>query len=495
MIEDYANYDGLGLAELVRAGEVTPLELVESAIEASARINPALNAICHDLSERARTAAKRAPTSGPFAGVPFLLKDIGAQMQDTPHECGSRYLEGVVSTHDSTLTTRFHATGLITFGKTATPEFGAQLTTEPVLTGITRNPWNLDVTPGGSSGGSAAAVAAGIVPIAHANDGLGSIRIPAANCGVFGIKPTRQRTPTGPYAGEVSSGRAVEFVVSRSVRDSAALLDAVHGADAGPPYCAPPPERPYLQELATHGTPLRIAVMTTTFSGAAVHEDCAAAVRNMANACADLGHQVDEATPTIAWDAYRSAIRTAAMATFAHGVAGAGRAFGRTPSQDNLEPLTWLSFLEGQQLSAQDYLAALDTFATLQRDLGRFFERFDVLLSPVLSQPPADIGWLGVPDDDMDAFWERFAGDTYSPFAGIFNVTGQPAASIPSGESADRRPIGTQLAARLGAEGVIFRLAGQLEQVRPWRDRKPIIHVDNPAAAGTHRQAAVRSAR
>ena len=495
MIENYANYDGLGLAELVRAGEVTALEVVESAIEARARINPALNAICHDLSELARTAARRASTATPFAGVPFLLKDIGAQMKGTPYECGSRYLKGVVSTHDSTLTARFHAAGLITLGKTTTPEFGAQITTEPVLTGITRNPWNLDVTPGGSSGGSAAAVAAGIVPIAHANDGLGSIRIPAANCGVFGIKPTRQRTPTGPFAGEVSSGRAVEFVVSRTVRDSAALLDAVHGADAGPPYCAPPPERPYLQELASPGRPLRIAVMTTTFSGAAVHGACAAAVRDMANACADLGHHVDAATPKISWEAYRSAIRTAAMATFAHGVAGAGQTFGRTPSQDNLEPLTWLSFLEGQKLSAQDYLAALDTFATLQRDMGGFFERFDILLSPVLSQPPADIGWLGAPDDDMDAFWERFAGDTYSPFAGIFNVTGQPAASIPSGETADRRPIGTQLAARLGAEGVIFRLAGQLEQARPWRDRKPFIHVNNAAAAGTHRQAAVRSAR
>jgi amidase len=475
--DDYWKYDGLGLAELVRKKEVTALELVEVALESAARLNPTLNALCHDLSDRARTAARRPLSEGPFVGVPFLLKDIGAQMQGTPCECGSRLMQGHVSKIDTHLTERFHRAGLITIGKTTTPEFGAQVTTEPVLTGVTRNPWNTAVTPGGSSGGSAAAVAAGIVPIAHANDGLGSIRIPAANCGLFGLKPTRQRTPTGPVAGEVSGGRGVEFVVSRSVRDSAALLDAVHGADAGAPYGAPALRRPYVDELTGKSEPLKIALMDHTFTGARVHPECAQAARSLASLCIDLGHTVEAAAPDLSWDAYMWAIRMAGSASFAAGLAAAGRAVGRIPSPDNLEPLTWRSFLEGQQLLAADYFRGLETFTALQRGLGRFFEEYDILITPMLSLPPADLGWLGTPDDDLDVFWEKFAGDTYSPFAGVFNVTGQPAASIPCHETGDRRPIGTQIVARFGEEGTIFRLAAQIEQARPWRERRPAVHV------------------
>lgn len=477
MIQEYWKYDGLGLADLVRRGEVAAIELIEAALQAVTALNPSLNAVCHDLSERARAAAVTTAPDRPFGGVPFFLKDIGAQMRGTPYECGSRLTAGCVSPLDSNLTSRFTGAGLVTIGKTTTPEFGVQITTEPVLTGITRNPWNPGITTGGSSGGSAAAVAAGIVPLAHANDGLGSIRIPAANCGLFGLKPTRQRTPTGPSAGEVGSGRSVEFVVSRTVRDSAALLDAVHGADVGAPYWAPPPARPYLQELAARPIPLRVAVMDRTFTGAAVHPACAAAVRSLAAVCGDLGHRVEEAAPRFDWTSYMSAVRRAGSGTCASGIAAAGRAAGRVPSEQNLEPLTWLVYREGRSLSAGDFISALDTFATLQRGMGTFFDQYDILITPVLSQPPADIGWLGRPDHDLDAFWERFAGDTYSPFTGIFNVTGHPAASIPCGETADRRPIGTQLVARFGDEGALFRLAGQFEQARPWRDRLPSIHV------------------
>jgi amidase len=483
MIGEYWKYDALGLAELVRSKQVTALELAQSALAACVRLNPSLNIVCHDLSQLALSAARQASMQGPFAGVPFLLKDIGAQMKGTPCECGSRLMKGYVSTYDGNLTERFKRAGLITVAKTTTPEFGAQITTEAILTGPTRNPWNLQATPGGSSGGSAAAVAAGVVPLAHANDGLGSIRIPAANCGLFGLKPTRQRTPAGPVNGEISGGRGVEFVVSRSVRDSAALLDAVHGGDAGAPYAAPAPERSYLEELSTKPWRLKIAFMDRTFTGAAVHPECAKGARDLARLCTDLGHVVEEATPTIDWAAYMWAIRTAGSASFAAGLASAGRAMGRTPSEENLEPLTWLSYLEGRELRAEEYFRALETFTALQRGLGQFFERYDILITPMLSQPPADIGWLGTPTHDLDVYWEKFAGDTYSPFAGIFNVTGQPAASIPCHETGDRRPIGTQLVARFGDEAAIFRLAAQIEAARPWHHRLPDIHVRNTAAS------------
>jgi len=479
MIEDYWKYDGLGLAELIRNGEVTALELIDSAIDAVRRLNPALNAVCHDLADRGRRAASLPSVAGPFAGVPFLLKDIGAQMKGTPYECGSRLMRGHVSNHDSNLTERFEQSGLITIGKTTTPEFGAQITTESVLTGVTHNPWNKMATPGGSSGGSAAAVAAGIVPIAHANDGLGSIRIPAANCGLFGLKPTRQRTPAGPYAAEVSGSRGVEVVVSRSVRDSAALLDAVHGADIGAPHWAPPPQRPYADEISRRPTSLRVAVCEQTFSGKPIHADCRRAVQVIADTCATLGHSLDAAMPRIDWDAYMWAIRTAGSASFAAGVDGAANIVGRTPGEGNLEPLTWLSYLEGRQLLASDYFRALDVFARIQRVVGRFFENYDVLITPMLSMPTADIGWLGRPDSDLDGFWQRFAGDAYSPFAGIFNVSGHPAAAVPTFETADRRPVGVQIISGFGAEGTLLSLAAQIEAARPWQARRPELHISN----------------
>lgn len=479
MIRDYWKYDGLGLAELVRRGEVTASELAESAIEAAAQLNPLLNAICHDLRDYARPAARAVSANAPFAGVPFLLKDLGAQLKGTPYECGSRLMQGHVSTYDSNLTQRFVHAGLVTIGKTTTPEFGAQITTEPALTGVTRSPWSPNVTPGGSSGGAAAAVAAGLVPLAHANDALGSIRIPAANCGLFGLKPTRQRTPAGPVEAEISGGRGVEFVVSRTVRDSAALLDAVHGADVGAPHWAPPPPRPYLEELSARTAPLRIALMDRTFTGAPVHPECGKAALSLAELCTQLGHLVEESRPTIDWSAYLHATRTAGSASFAAGLTAAGRAMGRKPSAETLEPLTWLAYLEGKGLSAEDYFGALATFAALQRGLGRFFEEYDVLITPMLSQPPADIGWLGMPDHDLNVFWEKFAGDAYSPFAGIFNLTGQPAAAIPCHVTDDRRPIGAQIVARFGDEGTLFRLAAQIESARPWLHQRPEIHVSD----------------
>jgi amidase len=482
MLQDYARYDALGLAGLVRAREVSPLELVESAIDAIERLNPALNFVCHRLYDRARAQARRTDLSAPFAGVPFLLKDLGAQLAGAPYEGGSRLMQGHVSRIDTNLTRRFLDAGLNIVAKSTTPEFGAQINTESLLTGPTRNPWNLERTPGGSSGGSAAAVAAGVVPVAHANDGLGSIRIPASNTGLFGLKPTRQRTPVGPEMGELSGGRGVEFVVSRSVRDSAALLDAVHGADVGAPHWAPPPARPYVEELSVKPAPLKIALMTATFSGAAVDPECVHAVRDTAALCEALGHTVVEAAPAIDWSGYLRAVRVAGGASLSAGLRSVGEALGRPLSPETLEPLTWLSYLEAKDLLALDYFRALDVYAALQRAMGGFFVDYDILVTPMLARPPAPIGWLGAPSDDLDAFWEKFAGDAYSPFAGVFNVTGHPAASIPLHLDRHGLPIGTQIVGRFGDEGAILRLAAQLEHARPWAERRPAVHLLNEMA-------------
>lgn len=479
MIKDYWKYDGVALAELIRNGELTPGEVLESAIETTAKVNPILNFACHDLSQSARATAKGPLPNGPFKGVPFALKDIGAQMKGTPYEAGSMLMKGYVSTHDSNLTKRFHDAGLITFIKTTTPEFGAQITCEAKIYGITRNPWHTGHTPGGSSGGSSAAVAAGVLPFAHANDGLGSIRIPAANCGLFGLKVTRQRTPAGPHAAEISGGRGVEFIVSRTVRDSAVLLDAVHGADVGAPHWAPPPVRPYAEELTAKPRKLRIALLDKTFSGKPVHADCAHAVRDTAKLCADLGHHVEEAAPNIDWERYVWAIRLAGSASMTAGVLSAGEMMGRTPSPENLEMLTWLAVEEGKSCLASAYFKATDVYARIQRQLGAFFVDYDILLTPMLSQPPAAIGWLGDPEDDLDIFWDKFSSDSYSPFAGVFNVSGQPAASIPLHTNKEGLPIGTQLVGRFGDEGSIIALSAQLEQARPWIDRLPPVHVKN----------------
>lgn len=479
MIKDYWKYDGAGLAQLVRQGDVTARELLESAIAATQKLNPVLNFACHDLAEQARAFIQKPLPDGPFKGVPFALKDIGAQMADTPYEAGSRLMKGYISNHDSNLTRRFKNAGLVTFIKTTTPEFGAQITCEAKIYGVTRNPWSVDHTPGGSSGGAAAAVAAGVLPFAHANDGLGSIRIPAANCGVFGLKVTRQRTPAGPHAAEISGGRGVEFVVSRTVRDSAVLLDAVHGADVGAPHWAPPPARPYAEEIAARPRKLRIAVMDKTFSGAAVHPDCAHAARDTAKICADLGHHVEEASPRIDWDRYLWAIRLAASASMTAGVLATGEMLGRTPSSDNLEMLTWLAVEEGKSCLARDYFKATDVYARIQRQLGAFFVDYDILITPMLSQPPARIGWLGDPEDNLDVFWDKFSGDAYSPFVGVFNVSGQPAASMPLHINKEGLPIGTQIVGRFGDEGTILSLAAQLEQARPWVNNLPKAHLKN----------------
>ena len=476
-LDEYARRDGVALAALVASRQVTPLELVDLAAAAAALVNEDLNVIAHDLTDLARETARHAVPRGAMFGVPFLVKDLALEMKGTPYEAGCRLLKGNVSTIDTNLMTRFREAGLITIGKTTCAEFGAQIATETVLNGITRNPWNQGYTPGGSSGGSAAAVAAGVVPVAHANDGIGSIRIPASNCGLFGLKPNRHRTPIGPVMGDAPGSRGVEFVVSRSVRDSAVLLDSVHGADTGAQAWAPPPKRRYVEELERPRTGLRIAVQTHSFSGAAVDRECADAVRGTALLCEALGHHVEDDAPKIDFAAFRRAIRDESNANSLAGLAMAAEAMGRPIDTTMLEPFTLAIYADGKRTSGEDVARAMLNHGTVQRQMGAFFERYDILLLPVLARPPAPIGWLGQSSDDYEGFWDRFCGDAYSPFAGVFNVTGHPAASLPTHMSVDGLPIGTMVVSRFGEEGTLFNLSAQIEQAAPWHHRVPTIHV------------------
>jgi len=472
-LEEYASYDATGLAELVRDKEVSPRDLVACALRAIEALNPKLNAVCQTYADEARAAADGPLPGGPFSGVPFLLKDIGAQMAGKRCDAGSRYFSGVVAPHDTELTRRFREAGVIIIGKTPTPELGAHVTTESVLTGVTRNPWNVDFSSGGSSGGASAACAAGIVPFAHANDGLGSIRIPASCCHLFGLKATRQRVPTGPDVGETGNGRHCEFIVSRSVRDSAAMLDAVAGPDIGAPYWAPPASGRYVDSVLPRGRRLRVAVMLDTFTGKPVHAECREAVEFIAALCHDLGHDVAFDAPKFDWTAYLSAVRTTGSSGIAAAAAAVEAKTGRAPTENDLEPLTWRMYREGLTLSAVDLQRALAVFGGVQRNVGAFFARYDVLLSPVLSTPPAPLGLLMTPGDDLELYWDRFAGDAYSPFCGLFNVTGHPAASIPARIGASGLPVGVQIAAGFGREDTIFALASALEASSPWDHMAP----------------------
>lgn len=458
--------DATAQAALVRDGEVTAGELLEAAIARTERVNPALNAVIEPMYEIARDAAANA-SPGPFSGVPFLLKDIGAAYAGVPMTSGSEYTRDLVPDCDSELVVRYRRAGLVIFGKTNTPELGIQPTTEPRLFGPCRNPWDPGRSPGGSSGGSAAAVAAGIVPMAHANDGGGSIRIPASCCGLFGLKPTRARTTLGPD--DDVSGLVVEHAVTRSVRDSAALLDAVAGPMPGDPYVAPPPERPFAEEVGADPGVLRVAVAGA--SGAPAHADCAVAVRDAANLCAGLGHEVEEAAPNLDWEEIEHHFAVLWSAGVASGIDGISRATGRKPHPELFEPLTWALYEMGQNLSAPDYLLALSALRRVSRTVAEFFERYDVWLTPTLAEPPAPLGTFDSPPEDPLRGYFRAA--EYAPFTPLFNVTGQPAMSVPLYWNEDGLPVGSHFAGRFGDEATLFRLASQLEEAEPWYDRRP----------------------
>ena len=469
--EDAASLDATAQAELVRRGEVQPIELVEAAIERVERLNPALNAVVTPMYEQALAAARASLPAGPFAGVPFLLKDLLASYAGVPMTAGSSSLRDFVPDHDSELVSRLKRAGLVILGKTNTCEFGLLPTTEPRLFGPTRNPWDTTRTPGGSSGGSAAAVAAGLVPMAHANDGGGSIRIPAACCGVFGLKPTRGRVPLGPDSGDLTCGLVVQHGVTRSVRDSAGLLDAISGPALGDPYWAPAPARPFLQEVGVDPGRLRIAFSMVAVLGGPLREDAVRAVRDGVQLCGTLGHEMIEVAPFVDAELVTKAFLTLWAADCARAVEGTARATGRTPNPEQFETLTWALSEIGRRHSATDYLLAWQVLQRFTRDITRYLAEYDAWLTPTISEAPVPLGSFdATPEEPLKGLWRAVE---FVPFTALANITGQPAMSVPLFWNGEGLPVGAHFVARYGDEATLFRLAAQLEQARPWAARRP----------------------
>ncbi len=491
---DYDQLDGLGMAALVRAGQLTAAELCAAAIARAEAVNPRLNAVVHPLYEPARQRAAAGLPAGPFGGVPFLLKDFGAQYAGAPHTSGSRALCHFVPAEDAELVRRWQVAGLNILGKTNTPEFALMGVTEPALFGPARNPWHLGHTPGGSSGGAAAAVAAGIVPVAGAGDGGGSIRIPAACCGLFGLKPSRGRVPTGPEQGEKWQGAAVEHVLSRSVRDSAAMLDATQGPDVGAPYFLPAPVRPYLEEVSRPPGRLRIAFSLGHPLGRTLHPECATAVREAAKLLESLGHDVEEVSLPFDGRAVASAFLMLYFGETGASIAALAKVLGRPARPTDVEPTTWLLGLLGRTYSAADFAAARHTWNDSARRMGRFHQTHDLLLTPTLATPPVRVGELQPTRTEQtllklvntfglgglirrSGIVEKLAEQSLekTPYTQVANLTGQPAMSVPLHWTAAGLPCGVQFIAPFGGEGTLFRLAGQLEQARPWFDQRPAL--------------------
>jgi amidase len=468
---DYQAHDAIGLAALIRNKQVSAQEVLETAIARVEAANPAINAVVHKMYDAARAAVVAGLPDGPLAGVPFLIKDVGSLCKGAPCSNGSRLFEGFIAAADDTIIERYRAAGLVIIGRTNSPELALAPTTEPVAHGPTRNPWDLTRSPGGSSGGAAAAVAARMVPAAHATDGGGSIRIPAANCGLFGLKPTRARTPSGPLVGEGWGSMLVAHALTRSVRDSAALLDAVAGPAPGDPYWAPPQERPYLEEVGQDPGRLRIAITTESPTGGEVHPECIAAASAAAKLCADLGHRVTEAAPSFDMESTRWARDVVISASLRNEIDARLGALGRPLRAGDLERITALQAERGARYSARDYVRAMAILHGIGRRFAAFFAGYDVLLSPVASQPPERLGTSDMMSDDAEAFVSHLFH--LICFTRQFNVTGGPAASIPLHWTPEGLPVGVQFAADFGKEALLFRLAAQLEEARPWRDRRP----------------------
>lgn len=476
-LQTYSSFDGVGLAQAISKRELSASEVLESAIAGAEKVNGALNCMLALLPEEARSVVKHGSPSGPLGGVPFLVKECVLLMKGAPYRLGSRLLEGFVAPYDTELMTRFRRAGLVTFGTTSTPEFAYSATTEPVLFGPARNPWNVKRSTGGSSGGSAAAVAAGVVPIAHANDGGGSIRIPAACCGLVGLKPSRGRVPQGPDYGEALEGLAVELVVSRTVRDTAAVLDAVQGADVGARVVIAPPAQAYSEVIKRPGPRLKIAVMDTAFSGARVDPEVAEGVQAVARTLAGLGHHVSEAPLHIDWKPFFNATVVLWSAFAAVVVAWMEAVTGRTARPELLESATWATYQVGKRLTAVELIAAKGVLNATSRQVGQFFENCDVLLTPTLARVPVPLGELnqnapGITADE----WARKTFE-WANFTPLFNATGQPAISLPLHWTKENLPVGVQFAGRMNGEATLLALAAELEKAMPWRDRKPAIHV------------------
>jgi amidase/6-aminohexanoate-cyclic-dimer hydrolase len=475
MIGDLGARDATELAAWVAAGEVTPGDLLDAALAAVEARNPKVNAVVLVQEGVARRAIARGLPEGPFRGVPFLIKDLGIEAKDFPAHNGSRLLANTVFPGDSAIFTRMAATGLVTFGRTTSPEGGIGAATEAVVYGgPTRNPWDPDRTPGGSSGGAGAAVAAGIVTMAHGSDGGGSVRIPASSCGLFGFKPTRARLPDGPYAGEGWAGMAIDGVLTRSVRDTAAMLDACHGPDLGAPYWAPPLAQSHAEAIARPPRRLRIGICDTTFTGAAIHPEVAEAVRAAGRLLESLGHRVEPALPRADVPGMMRAWTDIVAVGTALGIRSALK--GQPLTADLVEGVGRGAVAHAETLHPTRYLEAVGEIHAFGREMaGVFADGLDILLSATLAEPPALVGRFGHATTDYVGYRTGPEGVfVYSPFCAVFNASGQPAASLPLGWSHDGLPVGVHLAAGFGQDDLLIALCAEVEAAAPWDRRAPM---------------------
>jgi amidase len=470
---EYDKYDALGLAELIAKKEITPAELLDAVRQRVEEINPKINAFSQLFFDKAAEQIQAGMGEGPFQGVPFALKDLGQYLDGTITSAGGRVWKDQLADYDSTLVTRYKQAGLVIFGKTTSPELGLTTTTESVLYGQTRNPWDRERTSGGSSGGASAAVASRILPMAHASDGGGSIRIPASCCGLFGLKPTRGRAPMGPKQFEGWNGLSAHHAVTISVRDSAALLDVSSGPELGAPYYAPPQQRPFLMEVGADPGELRIALIVDSPSGTPVDSECKKAATEAAKLCEDLGHKVEEVPWPVDPEIMRGAFLTIVNVSVAKALDEAATPLGRAVTDQDVEPVTWAMARQGRDVSSVAYSRAIATIHQVGFTMAKFQQTYDVILNPTLGKPPVQLGLLSLSPTDMRTFMKEIT--EFSPFTAIYNVTGQPSMSAPLHWTSDGLPVGVMFSARFGDEATLFRLASQLEKAKPWAGMTPKI--------------------
>ena len=493
LLTDYSTLDAVGISASIRSGEIHPAEVITAALAQIERYEPEINALTWRRYHLALREAERPLPDSPLAGVPFLVKDLSQPLEGAPFAMGCRMRRNLVADHDAAMMARYKAAGLLIIGQTAAPEFGASPDTVSELNGATRNPWDLERSPGGSSGGSAAAVAARYVPAAHASDGAGSIRIPASMCGLFGLKPTRGRTPKGPDSAEGWFGMSVEHAVTRTVRDSAALLDITQGPDPGAPYYPPPPERPYLKESERPPGSLNIAFSTGSMLADGMHTECVRAVELTAGLLEDLGHRITQARPAVNAVRFKEDMLVMMAADTASAIDASARAAGRRPSEELFEAASWLTGRIGARLTAVELADAIKHLRNIGRKTAPFFEEYDVFVEPTIARPPWKSGALSPKLDSLAKLQLRSAalrpgnrallkavgeiGDSVLesvPNTALWNATGQPSMTMPL-HWAQGLPVGVQFTARYADEAALFRLAAQLEQARPWIHRLPPI--------------------
>ena len=476
-LAEYSRYDGVALAESVRRRQTTPRELADLFVQAVDKVNPRINAVIEVWSDRIRGLDSLPVPDGPFAGVPFLMKDIGAGEAGRRQDMGSRLMKGNVVRSDATLTTRFKESGLTLLGRTTCPEFALGVSTESVLTGDTRNPWDLGKMVGGSSGGSAAAVAAGIAPVAHASDNGGSIRIPASACGLVGLKPSRGRVTGGPELGEIWPGMLQEFIISRTVRDTATMLDAVSAPAAGDPFIIAQPTRPFSQEVGASTGKLRIAWTTDSWQpGSAVDSEVVRCLEQVVSECERAGHELVNDSPTFDYEEFLNATCLAWAFGLYVGMDVFGAALGRRVSEETVEPVMLSFYKYSKGLTAADMFMTELTLNKFRRNFGKFFEKYDLLLTPTLTRLPDPLGRYSKMRTDVDYIGFMRLCDETKSFCSASNATGQPAMTVPLGHSKSGLPIGIQFTGRFGEEAALIRLASILEQVMPWQDRIPPVH-------------------